>query len=365
MTGFITNYYASGNTAHGFANLFDSSLQGLQRLIVVKGSYHSGKSAILRTIGDHLVHSGLNIWYMHSPSDNNGLDGLIIPDLAVGIIDGTPPRVIISDLPKEAIQYVNLDECLDTAKLSAHQSEITRLNEEIAEHYEQAYAGFARALRIHDEWEAPYIANMNFQAANELTTDYIESLFGDRKQEKESRVDHRFLGAATPQGSVDFVPNLTTGLKRHLIKGRPGSGKSTMLKKLAAAAVDHGYDVEIYHCGFDPNSLDMVIFRELGVALFDSTAPHEYFPDRDTDEILDMYEHCITAGTDEKYADTLRDIKMRYASTMKQSIQHITQAKSLQDELEQLYAQAVDGHLMDLIKINMEREITNLTAKTY
>ena len=42
---------------------------------------------------------------------------------------------------------------------------------------------------------------------------------------------HRFLGAATPKGAVDFVPNLTEGLPhRYFIKGPPGPGKSTMLK---------------------------------------------------------------------------------------------------------------------------------------
>ena len=40
-----------------------------------------------------------------------------------------------------------------------------------------------------------------------------------------------------------------------------------MLKKLAKVAEEKGFDVEVYHCGFDPNSLDMVIVRELGFAI--------------------------------------------------------------------------------------------------
>lgn len=67
-----------------------------------------------------------------------------------------------------------------------------------------------------------------------------------------------------------------------------------MLKKIVAAGEQRGFDVEVYHCGFDPNSLDMVILREKGIAIFDSTAPHEYFPERNSDEIIDMYERCIT-----------------------------------------------------------------------
>ncbi|MCR8642217.1 PRK06851 family protein [Paenibacillus sp. N1-5-1-14] len=362
MAGLITNFYVSGNTAHGFANLFDSTLQNLERLIIVKGNSSTTKSAILRTIGDRFVNSGFHIWYLHSPSDNQGLDGVIIPELAVGIVDGTPPRVLTSSNSHDDTLCIDLDECLDTAQLQ--QSELNSLSQQIAEHYEQAYAGFAKALRIHDEWEAPYIANMDFEAANEVTQDFIASLFAEKRQEKAGRADHRFLGAATPQGSVDYVPNLTDGLKRYLIKGRPGSGKSTMLKKLAAAGLERGFDVEIYHCGFDPNSLDMVICRELGFALFDSTAPHEYFPDRDTDEIVDMYERCITAGTDEKFADTLTEIKGRYAATMKDSIGHLTQAKALQDILEQLYLQATNLQQVETFKAAIDEEISNYVVKT-
>ena len=57
----------------------------------------------------------------------------------------------------------------------------------------------------------------------------------------------------------------------------------------------------------------MVIVRELGFAIFDSTAPHEYFPSREGDEIIDMYALIVTPGTDEsmrrKFVTSLFNIK--------------------------------------------------------
>lgn len=362
MTGSIKDFYVGGNTAHGFVSLMESSLQGLERLFILEGTPRSGKSDLIRTIGDQLVSAGYDIWNMHCASDNSALDGMVVPLLKVGIIVGTDRYIIEPMLPEVEVQYVNVGEACHLDQLITQQGSIHQLNEQISQAYQQAYAGFAEALRIHDEWEALYIANMDFQEANVLTKEMIHMLYGDRKLEKESRVDHRFLGAATPQGAKDCVPNLTEGLKRYLIKGRPGSGKSTMLKKIAAAGTERGYDVEIYHCGFDPNSLDMIIVRDVNFAIFDSTAPHEYFPEGGTDEIVDMYSRCIQPGTDEKLEEAINPIKERYAAQMKRSIQFLTDAKSLQDQLDEIYAPSIDFSLIDSLKDEIRREIIDIAA---
>src|SRR5699024_4087415 len=121
---------------------------------------------------------------------------------------------------------------------------------------------FQEAHAIHDDWEEIYIKNMDFNKADQITAELIEACFGKMKLNKQADVLHRYLGAATPKGAVDFVPNITADIgKRYFLKGRAGSGKSTMLKKIATVGQEKGFDIEIYHCGFDPDSLDMIIFR--------------------------------------------------------------------------------------------------------
>ena len=143
---------------------------------------------------------------------------------------------------------------------------------------------------------------MDFEAMDELAEETAEKLFGGQKTDRAGSCADRFFGAATVNGSYDYIPNITQEIpKRYFLKGRPGTGKSTFLKMLARAAQDRGYRTEAYHCAFDPNSLDMIAVRELGLCVFDSTAPHEYFPDRDSDEIIDIYKAAVQPGTDEKY----------------------------------------------------------------
>jgi hypothetical protein len=104
----------------------------------------------------------------------------------------------------------------------------------------------------------------------------------------------------------------------------------------------------------------MVIFRELGIAIFDSTAPHEYFPSRAGDEIIDMYELLITPGTDEIYEDQIKPIAASYKSKMKEAISYLARAKDLHDKLEAIYVPAMDFSLVEHIQNRIAEEIREL-----
>jgi hypothetical protein len=364
VAGNIKNYYAGGNTARGFHSLYNSNLQGLDRLFILKGGPGTGKSSLMKKVGADWQRQGFDIELLHCSSDNDSIDGIIIPSLKVGIVDGTAPHVIEPTAPGAIEEYINLGKAWDSAKLAVDKQNILKLSGKISGSFQTAYSTFNQALKIHDEWEKIFINSMDFGKADTLTTSLIDKLYGKIRLNKTSDVRHRFLGAATPKGAVDFVPNLTEGLsKRYLIKGRPGSGKSTMLKKLAAAAEDRGFDVEVYHCGFDPNSLDMVIVRELGFAIFDSTAPHEYFPSSGADEVIDMYEELIAPGTDDIFAEDIQEIAGRYSGKMKEAISHLANAKALHDDLEKIYVGAMDFSVVDEIQANIQGEIEKIAEQ--
>lgn len=361
MNGKILNYYAGGNTARGFYSLYESNLEGMDRLFILKGGPGTGKSSLMKHIGAEWSDKGYDIQYLHCSSDNNSIDGVIIEQLKVAVVDGTAPHVIEPKCPGAVDEYVNLGIAWDSARLAAQKDTIIQYTERISAAFQKAYDCFAQALHIHDDWEKIYIKNMDFSKANALTEQLLDQLFQGQTLEKKADVRHRFLGAATPKGAVDFVPNLTADVaKRYFIKGRPGSGKSTMLKKIAACAEQNGFDVEVYHCGFDPNSLDMVIVRELGFAIFDSTAPHEYFPEKESDEIIDMYEAIITPGTDEKYAEQLADVSRKYSSKMKEAISYLAGVKSLRDELEAIYIEAMNFEMVDKIRDDIQHQIEQI-----
>ncbi|SET21676.1 hypothetical protein SAMN05421676_103249 [Salinibacillus kushneri] len=353
----VYNYYAGGNTAKGFYDLFEETLKRLDRIFILKGGPGTGKSTLMKKIGESWK-SDDNIEYIHCSADYGSIDGVIIPDLKIGIVDGTAPHVIEPKYPGVIEEYVNLGEAWDSEQLRMYKEPIFQVKNQIKACYDKAYKLFAEALDIHDEWEKIYIEHLSPEKARQLTNRLKQTIFGDKTLHKKGASLHRFLGSATPEGPKDFIQNLTDDIpKRLFIKGRPGTGKSTMLKKLAIEGENRGLEVEVYHCGFDPESLDMLIFRELGVAIFDSTSPHEHFPSREGDEIVDMYEEVIQSGTDEKYEEEIKTLSNRYKEKMKQATAKLKESNHLRNQLESFYIDAVDFSIVEQKQAELEQEI--------
>lgn len=90
-------------------------------------------------------------------------------------------------------------------------------------------------------------------------------------------IKHVFLGSNTPLGFYSFFsylidPHKATHL--YIIKGGPGTGKSSFMKRIGNYAINQGFNVEYHHCSSDPHSLDGLVIPALGVAFVDGTAPH-------------------------------------------------------------------------------------------
>lgn len=336
MIGNEIHYFTCGNTAKGFKALLDTNVAGLDKLYILRGGLAAEKTEWMKQIGALWQQSGQDVEYLRCALDQNALDGVIAPGFSCGVISAELPHTMAAAGETIECGVVNaraLDERLDR---------VGQLYQAITTNMSDAYACFAAALRIHDGWETIYISAMDKAAHSKATAKLIQDILSDKERQKAAEVKHRFLGGATPAGPMDCIPSLTKGLQRRVfLKGRPGTGKSTLLKQLASAAQNKGFDTEIYHCGFDPDSLDMVILRELGTAVIDTTAPHEYFPNEESDEIFDLYEKIIAPGTDEANADLLQEIASAYKAKIQEGTAHLAKLKTARGRLERILESAI------------------------
>ena len=87
-----------------------------------------------------------------------------------------------------------------------------------------------------------------------------------------------FLGANSRNGFASLYDGFTqtsdTGDFIWVLKGSPGCGKSSFMRRIGAAAEKAGLSVEYILCSGDPDSLDAVRIPEKRLIYVDGTAPH-------------------------------------------------------------------------------------------
>ncbi len=90
-----------------------------------------------------------------------------------------------------------------------------------------------------------------------------------------------FLGANSHINFVSYFKQLqeqSDSMQLLILKGGPGSGKSSLMKRVIKYALLHNHEVEIIPCASDPSSIDAFIDKTADFAMMDGTAPHTEDP---------------------------------------------------------------------------------------
>lgn len=289
----MKKYFLRANTAEGCVNLIDKNLGDIKNVCILKGESSEAKRKILTELSKLRE----DCECVYSPFGINKTEVVFFRDIKTAVLD----EELSGEVTGEIIQ------CAGEAGINLEEKRRAK------SFLEEFYRAYREAKVIHDEWEKIYIERMDFARLESYSDGIISQIAENKKGGKGTYKYERFFGASTPDGSVNYIENLTSGLeRRYFIKGRPGTGKSTFLKKLAAAMQERGFGCQVYYCSFDRNSLDMVLVPELSFCVFDSTAPHELFPERSGDIILDFYTESGLDGTDEEMAAELSEVSYRY-----------------------------------------------------
>ena len=90
-------------------------------------------------------------------------------------------------------------------------------------------------------------------------------------------VRHYFPGNNTPQGFFSYYRYILEQREANrliCLKGGPGTGKSTFLKKVGFQLEQAGEEVDYLHCSADEHSLDGILLPKQKIAFVDGTSPH-------------------------------------------------------------------------------------------
>ena len=343
-------YFTEANSALGFYDLQEKNLLDIRHIYQLQSPSKQIINDVLQPLSDDLLQQGYPVELIYSPFDVKLLAGVVSRDLSFAVISGNKP---LANHP-----VIDLSPLIERSHLKKNDPQLKTLLKDLQDSYASQAHHFGLAIDIHDQWEKIYIDGIDFKKADAYRRFVLDLLFSEIKPlEKEGILHRRFFGASTGDGLLDFVPELTYGLKRYLIKGRPGSGKSTLLKAVIKKSQQLGYDAEVYHCSLDPKSLDMVVIPTLNLCIFDATAPHEYEPTYETDEVLDTFEAFIHPETDQRFSDQLIDIENRYKIEIHSGLTALKKAEVLQKKVEAIYQDGLLQEARDQVLTTLKKQI--------
>lgn len=338
MKGRVREFFPGGNTPLGFFSYYDHIISpDATRILIIKGGPGVGKSSFMKEIALVLNDQGFNVELHHCSSDPASLDGVVFPQIGVAMIDGTSPHIVDPLNPGAVDEILHLGDYWDETGIRRGKLEILALNREVSRLFSRAYRYLKAAKAIHDGQEAIYSEALDRGRANQTAVHLIEAIFEGRPvSPKPGNIRKLFISAITPDGFRNFLPSLAGTMNTlYAVEGSPGTGKSTLLAKLAQAATERGIDCEAFYCAFDPYKMEHLTIPDLGVMVTTAVNPHRIDISQGT-TVIDMTQYVNPAMTTPQSVFIETD-QHQVATLQDQAIATLAQAKAVHDRMEEYY----------------------------
>lgn len=168
----------------------------------------------------------------------------------------------------------------------------------------------------------------------------------------ENKVRKLFPGGNTANGSYNFFEYMIPSNVNRIfcLKGGPGVGKSSLMKKIANEFIEKGYEVELHYCPSDPSSLDGVVIKKLGVVLLDGTAPHIVDP-KDPgaiDEVVNLGDYWNLENM-EKNRKGIVESGKDIGNSFKRAYKYLKAAEPIYYDMEEKYMDCMDFGQVNLL----------------
>ncbi|MBR5560328.1 MAG: hypothetical protein IKU73_02840 [Clostridia bacterium] len=160
-----------------------------------------------------------------------------------------------------------------------------------------------------------------------------------------------FPGAMGPEGFISCFDHLIPDAqlrRRIILKGGPGVGKSTFMRRVHAALCEHGEPSTLYFCSGDPDSLDAVAIPHAGLLILDGTAPHIVDPviPGARDSIVNLGS-CLNEPAMQPRLPHIRACMADHAASTRRARAYLRAAWALEQDAAALIAACVDDTRMD------------------
>ncbi|MCL6560232.1 MAG: PRK06851 family protein [Firmicutes bacterium] len=366
--GKVRKMFPGGNTAYGFYSYYDHIIEpDATRIFVIKGGPGVGKSTFMRRIGEDLLNSGYDLEFMCCSSDNDSLDGLVVPSIRVALIDGTAPHVLDPKNPGVVDEIIHLGDFWDESKMRPYKQEVIEANRRVGRLFQIAYSQLKEAKVIKDEAESYVSESMDFAGVNQVLRETAAAVFKGApvQHNRFPKIRRLFCSAISPDGVVHYLETLLQDTKRlYLIQGPPGSGRSTFLSRMVETATIRGLDLEVFHCAFDPREIDLVAVPALKTAILKDVLELHFSPPQGLEVCTVNLEPFSDPRVLASYAAEVAYARRRFSEALARAIQYIREAKLTHDYMEGYYIPAMDFAAVEEKRREILTRIKKYAAET-
>lgn len=332
----ITRWFLGANSSRGFKSLYDGFATGQgDYLRVIKGGPGGWKSGFMRYIGEAAEEKGMDVCYILCSGDPGSLDGVYIPELRLGYVDGTAPHIIDPEVFGASGDYLNLGALCHTENTRNQRSELNSVTAAYRACYDRAYTYLGAASRANPARNGAFLQPEDAEAARRRAWRIAErELPRSKRDTLPGGVSRLFLSATTCQGEILLEDTLTALCERvWLADDRLGMG-DVFLRTLLAESLSRGVDAIACPRPDEPSRLQALILPALSIG-FVAAAP-------DTELSFEPHRRLRLDSALER--SRLRELRPRLRTDEKLEIQlkaaavdALAEAKALHDELERIY----------------------------
>lgn len=342
----IPTFFAGVMTPDGYLShlgeLYDPAEGWVAYLI--KGGPGMGKSTLMKRVLAAAVAQGEAAWRVPCPSDPDSLDGVVLPGRRVCLLDATAPHVVDPRCPVACEVLVDAAAACDPALARANREAILAADRRLKGQYQRAgrYLAAIAALRK-DSYRVAFDA-CDRERALRFAAGLAARLLPPRGSGR-GKETVGFLSALTPKGHVLFADTVAAWCDRVIaIEDENGAVSRLILATLRMAALEAGYDVFTGMCPFEPEEkIEQVLIPSLRLGF---VVRSRALPLSATERVVHARRFEDVAALHAK-RQRLAFNRRAVRELMEGAGQTLTQAKSIHDELEALYAPGMDYTKLD------------------
>jgi len=360
MSGNARHYFPGNNTPGGFFSYYHFIMEQKEarRIWTLKGGPGTGKSSFMKKIGETMLEEGHNVDFLHCSSASDSLDGILLRNLGVAMVDGTAPHVIDPVNPGAVDTIINLGDYWNECGILENRKSIIETNERVGSIFAGVYHYLRAAESMYDNIARINSKTLSSSVVYGIAMDIIHDDMGcETSRLNTGKVRKFFASAITPEGLRSFLPGLIDGYaKVYVIKAEIGSGTEGITRRIAEAAASRGYDVEAFYCPLKPEEkLEHLLIPRLSMAVVTSNTYHDAGPGNSAQERVEINLLGNSSDPETSLQEEITwDSGRRMDELLAQAVYCLQKAKLEHDVLESFYIPHMEFEKFDKLQREIE-----------